>query len=128
MTIAFYCVLVASILPIIWVGFAKIKMGFNLKDNHTPRDLLENATGMAKRANWAQANSWEAFAPFAAAVIIAHICNVEQSNIDFASIIFIVSRILYGFFYIYDLAILRSLVWFIAFISTVSMYYMANII
>lgn len=128
MTIAFYCVLVASILPIIWVGFAKVKMGFNLKDNHTPRDLLENATGMAKRANWAQANSWEAFAPFAAAVIISHTCLVKQIYIDVAAITFIVARIFYGIFYIYDLAILRSLVWFIGFISTISMYYMSAII
>ena len=124
MTTAFFCVLIASILPIIWTGVAKNRLKFNLKDNHRTREVLANATGVAQRANWAQQNSWEAFAPFAAAVIIASIAKVTQSKIDTLAVTFIISRILYGIFYITDQAILRSLVWFVGFASTVGMYYL----
>lgn len=125
MTIAFVCVLIASILPIIWTGVAKYILKFNLKDNHNTREVLANASGAAKRADWAQQNSWEAFAPFAAAVIIATISGVNQEKLDTLSLMFVSARVLYGIFYITDQAILRSLVWFVGFLSTILMYYLA---
>jgi uncharacterized MAPEG superfamily protein len=73
MNIAFYCVAINGLLPMVWAGFAKFSAGFQLKDNVQPRAFLAKQTGLSARANAAQANSWEAFAPFAAAVIIAHI-------------------------------------------------------
>jgi uncharacterized MAPEG superfamily protein len=125
MTIAYFCVLIASILPIVWVGYAKIVSGFTMKDNFTPRELLEKCTGKARRAKWAQENSWEAFAPFAAAVIIAAQCGVLQSTLDSIAMVFVAMRILFGIFYIADQASLRSLVWFAGMGCNFTLYYLA---
>ena len=125
MSIAFFCVLIASVLPILWVGIAKTKNGFDLKANHNPRDFLSTAKGVSKRANAAQQNAWEAFAPFAAAVIIASISNVDNKLIDYAAIVFILMRILHGVFYILDKATLRSLVWTIGMMCNFYLYYLS---
>ena len=125
MTFAFLCVLIASFLPIVWAGYAKMTSGFSMKDNESPRRFMESLKGRAQRANWAQQNSWEACAPFAAAVIIANICQANPQRIDLYAGTFIGARILYGIFYIADMARLRSTVWMIGVAATVGLYYLA---
>ena len=78
-----------------------------------------------QRANWAQQNSWESFAPFAAAVIIANLCNANPERIDLYAGTFIVARVLYGIFYITDKSTLRSLVWMVGMAATYGLYYLA---
>ena len=113
MTLAFWCVLVAAYLPIVWTGTAKFSGGdFAGEANRAPRDYLEQLSGWRKRAHWAQLNGFEAFPPFAAAVIIAQLQHAPQSWIDGLAAAFIVLRVLHGIFYITDRASLRSLVWF----------------
>ena len=121
MTIAYWCVFIAALLPYIWVVMAKLsKPGFN---NSQPRIFLESLDGWAQRANWAQANSFEAFPAFAAAVIIGSVIGtIEQDTLNALAILFIVCRILYGIFYITDKATLRSLVWFVGVGSWVSIF------
>lgn len=120
MTIAYWCVLIAALLPYVWVVMAKVsKPGFN---NHQPRIFLDTLDGWGQRANWAQVNSFEAFPAFAAAVIIAsQIAVIEQGTLNALAALFIVCRVLYGVFYITDRATLRSLVWFVGVASWVSM-------
>ena len=69
MTFAYWSVLLAALLPLIWAGIAKT--GADGYDNHKPRVFLEKLRGRSQRANWAQTNAYEAFPPYAAAVIIA---------------------------------------------------------
>lgn len=112
MTIAFWCVLAAALSSMIWSGVAKLGgSGFPASGNHNPREVLESLDGYRKRAHWAQLNSYEAFPPFAAAVIIAHIAQAEQFWIDSLAIAFVVFRLLYGICYIGDWAAARSAVW-----------------
>ncbi len=125
MTIAYYCVLFAGILPILWAGYAKKANGFKMKDNAAPRVYMESLKGAGQRANWAQQNSWESFAPFAAAVIIANLCNANPERIDLYAGTFIVARVLYGIFYITDKSTLRSLVWMVGMAATYGLYYLA---
>jgi uncharacterized MAPEG superfamily protein len=81
MTIAFWCVYIASVLPLVWIGFSKFSQpGYS---NRTPRNYLDNVTGLAKRAKVGSRYSWEAFAPFAAGVLVASYVGVDQSRIDF---------------------------------------------
>ena len=126
MTIAFYCVLIVSFLPIVWVAVAKRKAGFRVKHNANPRELLAGADGIAKRANWAQANAWESLTPFAAAVIIASIVGVEQTKLDIAAVIFTTARILHGIFYITDKHQMRSIVWFLSILCIFYLYFQAG--
>ena len=114
MTVALWCILIAIILPYVCTGIAKASGGFRLSDNHDPRDFLESLNGLARRAHAAQLNSFEVTPAFAAAVIVAHLVgNAELVTINVLSVLFITSRLLYIIFYLADLAILRSLAWFV---------------
>ena len=75
MTIAYWCVLIAAVMPIVWAGAAKSgAKGFN---NARPREFLGSLSGWPARANFAQQNAYEAFPPFAAGVIIAHLYGLN---------------------------------------------------
>ena len=114
MTVALWCILIAIFLPYVCTGIAKASGGFRLSDNHDPRDFLESLNGLARRAHAAQLNSFEVTPAFAAAVFVAHLVgNAELVTINVLSVLFITSRLLYIIFYLADLAILRSLAWFV---------------
>ncbi len=120
MTIAYWCIVFAIFLPLIWVGIAKANgTGY---DNAKPREWLARQQGRAQRANWAQQNAYEAFPPFAAGVIIAHLTNTPQNVIDTLAVIFIVARIAHGILYINDKHMLRSLVWLVGFGATIALF------
>ncbi|MFZ5561957.1 MAG: MAPEG family protein [Pseudomonadota bacterium] len=111
MTTAYWCVLAAILLPYVWTGVAKFTSGFRPRDNHNPREYLEKLEGPAKRAHWAQLNTFESIPGFMAAVIIAHLARGPQGWIDALALTYIGLRLLYGILYITDRAALRSLVW-----------------
>ena len=120
MTFAYYTIVFAMFLPIIWVGVAKVN-GRNY-DNNKPREWLERQQGIGQRANWAQQNSYEAFPPFAAAVIVAHLTGTPQMTIDVLAGVFILVRIAHGCFYIADMAMLRSVSWVTGFLLTIALF------
>jgi uncharacterized MAPEG superfamily protein len=109
MNIANLCVLIAAALPVITVGGAKAQPGY---DNAAPRAFLGRLDGWRARANWAHQNHFEAFAPFAAAVILAEMAHAAQARINTLAVVFILLRIAYTFIYIGGFASLRSVVWF----------------
>jgi uncharacterized MAPEG superfamily protein len=120
MTIAYWCVLIAAVMPIVWAGAAKSgAKGFN---NARPREFLTSLSGWPARANFAQQNSYEAFPPFAAGVIIAHLCGTPQATIDTLAVTFTVARVGYGLCYIANKSTLRSLVWVIGFGCMVALF------
>ncbi len=125
MNIAFFCVFIASILPILFVAFAKFTGGFKLGNNHDPRKFLSKAQGKQYRAKCAHDNSWEAFAPFAAAVILATISSVPQPLIDKLCLTFIIARVFYGVAYIIDRPGLRSILFFIAWFCVIGLFYLS---
>ena len=120
MTLGYWCVVLVAFLPVVWAGIAK--SGTPKFDNAKPRASLAEATGWAQRANWSQANSYEAFPPFAAGVIIAHLAGASQSSIDLLAVIFLTSRIIHGIVYITDYPTLRSLVWTVGFLTVVALF------
>ena len=123
MTIAYWCVLIAAVLPYIWTGFAKATGGFSPKTNREPRSWQDQLEGRTRRAHNAHLNSFEAFPAFAAAVIIAHLVGkAAQSTIDIWCMVFIGARVLYGLLYIFDLARLRSLVWTVGIVCVVALF------
>ena len=63
MTFAYWMIVVAMFLPYAAVVLAKS----GGVDNRAPRATLAQLSGWRQRANWAQRNHFEAFAPFAAA-------------------------------------------------------------
>jgi len=124
MAIAYWCVLIAAIIPMLMSMLAKAGgPGF---DNSAVRHYLDAQTGWRQRANWAQQNGYEAFPPFAAGVIIAHQAGVDPSTINTLAVAFIVIRLLYGAIYIANLATLRSLVWTAGFACVVGLFVAAT--
>ena len=119
LTVAYWCVLVASLLPIVCAGLAKWGMFGTPKrqggyDNNHPRAWLAKQTDWRARANAAQANSFEALPFFIGAVIIAHQLGASQLRLDVLAFLYIVLRLLYIMMYVADLATVRSLVWLLA--------------
>ncbi len=116
MTLAYACILVAALLPIVCAGIAKSgKFGQPRSqggyDNHDPRAWLARQTGHRARANAAQANSFEALPFFIGAVIVAHLTGGAQPLVDALAVAFIVLRVAYIVLYVADRDLLRSLVW-----------------
>ena len=119
-TIAYWCVLVAALLPIVCAGIAKYgTMGTPRRDggydNHNPRNWLSKQTDWRARANAAQQNTFEALPFFFAAVIIAHNLQASQTRLDVLALLFILLRIGYILMYVGDMAKVRSVVWGTAF-------------
>ena len=128
LTVAYWCVLVASLLPIVCAGLAKWGMFGTPKrqggyDNHHPRQWLAKQTDWRARANAAQANSFEALPFFMGAVIIAHQLGASQLRLDVLAFLFIVLRLLYIMMYVADLATVRTLVWVLALVANIAILF-----
>ena len=108
MTIAYWMVLLAGLLPYAAVTIGKARPDY---DNHAPRAQIEQATPWRQRAYWAQLNQFEAFPLFAAGIVIAHQRHASQYWVDALAIAFLVVRVIYLYLYIADRASLRSVVW-----------------
>jgi len=121
MPIAYWCVLIAALLPFGFTGIAK-SLGRRTFNNYTPREFQSRLTGAAARAHWAHLNSFEAFPPFAAGVLIAASMHVAQGRTDMLAIAFVVLRIAYGVCYIADIAMVRSIVWALALFCTIGLF------
>lgn len=106
-TVAYGCVLVASLLPIVCAALAKV--GGHGFDNRHPRDWMARLTGWRARANAAQSNGFEVLPFFIGAVLIAHQLGAPQGRIDALAAAFVAARIVYIACYLADRATLRSL-------------------
>ena len=127
-TIAYWCVLVAAMLPIVCAGIAKYgtmrtpprEGGF---DNNNPRAWLAKQTDWRARANAAQANTFEALPFFFAAVIIAHQLQASQARLDILAVLFVVLRMAYIGLYVSDKASARSIVWALAIFTNIAIFF-----
>ena len=108
MTTAYWCVLIAGVLPYLATVIAKVGMKF---DNNNPRDWLAKQEGWRRRANAAQSNGFETFPLFAAAVVVAHLAHAPQARVDQLAMGFIAARVGYLGAYLADVAPLRSVLW-----------------
>lgn len=119
MTIAYWCVLIAFILPLVWTGVAKSAGGY---DNRAPRRYLGALAGWPQRADWAHQNAFEAAPPFAAGVIIAQHVGVGQATVDALALVFLLARIAHGAVYLADWDRVRSIIWLVGFGATVGLF------
>ena len=108
MTIAFWCVLGAILLPYVTVGIAKWSRDY---DNAAPRDWLATRTGAARRAHSAHLNHFESLPGFAAAVIVAHLTGAAQGWADGLALCYLALRIGYTAAYVGNQPALRSALW-----------------
>ena len=130
-TLAYWCILVAALLPILCAGLSKAGSFGKSRhqggyDNHNPRAWLQQQKGWRARANAAQANTFEALPFFMAAVVIAHQLQAGQGLLDLLAVAFIALRLLYIALYVADLATLRSVVWGLALLVNIAILFAGN--
>ena len=110
MTVAYWCILAAAFLPYVWTVVAK-RSGERY-DNRDPRGWLARQQNPASiRANAAQLNAFEAFAPFAASVLMAQFAGVDANLVSLLAIAFVAFRLLHGILYLAGRHLLRSTAW-----------------
>jgi uncharacterized MAPEG superfamily protein len=117
MTIAFWCVLVAALLPYVPFGLASSKL-----NPHTPRVGAQALEGLAARAYGAHCNGFEAFPFFATAVIVAHLVEGANAAVDWLAVAFIVARLAHMAAYLMDRRPLRSTFFFIGLALTIVIF------
>lgn len=125
MSLPFMSILIIAVLPIICAGLAKFggDGGFNTKANSEPREFLSHLTGWRKRANAAQANTFEFLPLYIAGVFVATFNHSNQACISSICVSVVILRSTYIYLYIKDKPTIRSIIWGIAFILTASMFF-----
>ena len=113
MNIPFLCIFIAFLLAyapkfVMAKGQAARPEGY---DNAHPRDQQAKLEGVSRRAVAAHSNAFEGFAPFAAAVLCAHLAQVPPATLTNLAVASVVLRVAYVGLYLADLSTLRSLVW-----------------
>lgn len=116
-------VLIAGFLPIVCAAISKF--GAKDYDNNNPREWLAHQTGMRLRADAAQKNSFEAFAFFAAGIVLAMQAGVEGDAITQCGWAFVLMRVFYILCYVADQALLRTVFWGFAMAAVVRLYVLA---
>lgn len=123
MPLYFWCVVGAWVW--VYLGKGPVAVAMNRLggyDNRNPREQQSQLTGWGARATAAHANGFEAFAPFAAAVLTAHVLGASANLMSSLAITFVVVRIAYTLLYIADRSTLRSLVWTIGWLATLAIF------
>jgi uncharacterized MAPEG superfamily protein len=127
-TVAYWCVLIAVLLPVACAWLAKSKgLGKPRKqggfDNNDPRAWLARQTDWHARANAAQANSFEALPFFIGAVIIAHQLAAPQTVLDILALVFVTLRVIYIAMYVAGLPTIRSGIWTLALLVNIAILF-----
>jgi uncharacterized MAPEG superfamily protein len=119
MPLAYWCVLIAALLPIFWAAVAK--SGGDV-DNHRPRESAADLPPMYGRAYAAHHNAYENFPFFAAAVIIAIMQGANIVTVDGLAVAYIVLRFAHGVLYVVDRPTARSGVYGLALLANLVIF------
>jgi uncharacterized MAPEG superfamily protein len=122
LTLAYWCVLAAALLPYLAAYIAKIG-NFRLRDNQAPRDWMGRQAGWRARALVAQNNSFEGLPFFIGAVVIAHQLGAAQARLDMLAAAYVLLRIVYIALYIRGFGSARSTVWALAFAVNIAILF-----
>ena len=122
LTLAYWCVLIAAVLPYLSAYLAKAG-AYGPRDNAAPREWASRQSGWRSRANAAQANGFEGLPFFIGAVVIAHQLGAAQGRIDLLAGAYVVLRVVYVGLYVAGIGGLRSAVWALGFLANVAILF-----
>lgn len=94
-------------------------------DNNDPRGQQATLDGRGKRALAAHQNTFEAFAPFAAAVLCCGQAGARLALVAIACAVFVAARTVYIVAYLADTATLRSSMWAVGMLSISTLFVLA---
>lgn len=124
MTIPFWCLLVAIVIPYVLggvVGYARVQQ-FGTLDNKYPRIQQASLQGLGARAQAAENNAFEALPVFGAAVFVAHLAGADPGRSALLAEVFLGARILHAIFYLANVDTLRSLVFVVGFACCIGLF------
>jgi uncharacterized MAPEG superfamily protein len=126
-TVAYTCVFLGFLLVylvhiVVIVARARLPGAF---DHRNPRAHAARLEGWGARAHAAHQNAIEAFAPFAAAVIIAGLVGVDEHRVATLAVTVVIARAVHPLVYMANLDYLRTAVWGVGFVATVGLYVLA---
>jgi len=127
MTIPLWTLLVAIIMPYMWLGPAMSarKEQFGSADNKQPRLQTAKLEGKGARAYAAHQNAFEALAVYVPAVLVAHVTHANPTHSMILSIVWVVCRFLHGVMYINDIDKARSGMFGLAFMAAIGQFVIA---
>ena len=89
--------------------------------------MFDKLPSYAQRATWAHQNSFETFMIFAVAALMAYTTGVTSELAAWAALSFITARLFYSVFYIFNIPILRSLMYAIGLASSCTLFVLSII-
>ncbi len=107
---------------VVWREMKKLEGGY---DNREPRKQQAQLEGLGRRALAAHHNGFEAFAPFAVAVLAAVQRGVKLELVGVIAIGFAVVRLGYVVAYLADRPSLRSTLWSLGMTATAALLVLA---
>jgi uncharacterized MAPEG superfamily protein len=119
MPLAYWCVLIAALLPLVWAGYAKSDGSV---DNRYPRESCDDLPPKHRRAYAAHYNSYENFPFFAAAVIIAVTQGAPIQTVNWLAVAYIALRVLHGVVYILNYSTARSAIYGLALLANLVIF------
>lgn len=120
------CLFIACLFPYLSkiplaMAQAKQPKGYN---NHYPREQQAALSGFGARALAAHKNSFESLLIFSAAILTALATQNTSETIEYLAMTYLVSRVIYHAFYLMNWATLRSTIWAVGLISSLSIIWM----
>ena len=120
------CLFIACLFPYL----AKIPVAIAMKNqpegynNNLPRTQQAALTGFGARAAAAHQNSFESLIIFSAAILTALATQHITPNIEALAILYLVARFVYHLLYLINWATLRSTVWAVGLIASLSIIWL----
>jgi uncharacterized MAPEG superfamily protein len=107
MPLAYWCVLIAALLPYVLGKYAKLGVE---SDNRYPREDYDNLPPKNRRAYAAHQNALETFPFFAVAVVVALTMGAPFYLVNLLAVVYVLLRIAHALLYIFNQPTARSLV------------------
>jgi len=119
MPLAYWCVLIAALLPYALGKYAKLGVP---SDNRYPREDYENFPPRNRRAYAAHQNALESFPFFAVAVVIALTMGAPLYTVNVLAVLYILLRIAHALLYIFNKPTARSMTFAVAMAVNVAIF------
>jgi uncharacterized MAPEG superfamily protein len=117
-----YCIAVSALLlyvpGFVVAAYGRLRVGYDLRQ---PRTMIDRVPPYARRATWAHENSFEAFALFAPAALMAYVTGLDAAGATGAAVLHPIARFLFQIFYIADQPGLRGAMYLTALLCSVTL-------
>lgn len=121
------CLFIATLMPIL--AKAPLAIAMNRAsggyDNRHPREQQKGLTGFGARAKAAHENCFEALIMFTPGALAVLVTNNAGQLAEYFAMAFVLARFAYLIAYYFDQHLLRSSFWFIGFLSSIGLIWLA---